>query len=182
MEELKLLVKELVKLQVLCSRWVERNTNLRCDSIGHLESILMGNKYTCTYLFAVESLKKNINKYCKNSYLEEKVSELENKISSSKIKNLRFGISPQSKFTEEENTLNLYRVQRIMYMLNGMVEIKKVTEILGLTESQVKQACQQERLMNTRKVGKTWLVHIQECRAYWNIKDNEDNLYSSWEY
>lgn len=30
---------------------------------------------------------------------------------------------------------------------------------------------QQECLLNTKKIGKTWLVSGPECRAYWNIPD-----------
>ena len=68
-------------------------------------------------------------------------------------------------------------------MENGFVGIKDIAKYLGLTESAVKQACQQNRLLNTRKIGKTWLVHIPECRAYWGIPDTDvTHLYKDWEY
>ena len=61
--------------------------------------------------------------------------------------------------------------------------IKYIVENLGLTESAVKQACQQQRILNTKKIGKSWIVHIPECRAYWNIQDTDNShLYQNWEY
>lgn len=179
----KEIVKQLVKLQILTARWVERHTNLRCATHRDLERILTSNKLTCTYATAVNNLKLNIEKYCDSNYLYEEVIKLENIISTSDIKNLRFGIEPQKKFTEEEKKLDDYKLQVLFFMLNEMVEIKYLAKKLDLTESAVKQACQQERLMNTRKVGNTWLVHIPECRAYWNIPDTEEkHLYKDWVY
>ena len=52
-------------------------------------------------------------------------------------------------------------------MISEMVGIKYIVENLGLSENAIKQACQQENLLNTQKVGKTWLIHISECRSYW---------------
>lgn len=59
-------------------RWVERNTNLKCSTNRDIERILTSNKLTCTYIEAVENLKKNILKYCSNrSFLLEEVIKLE---------------------------------------------------------------------------------------------------------
>ena len=74
-------------------------------------------------------------------------------------------------------------LKRKFFMINEMVGIKELCSILGLTESAVKQACQQERLLNTKKIGKNWMVHIPECRAYWNIPDeDEKHLYKDYIY
>ena len=98
-------------------------------------------------------------------------------------KDLRFGVEPQFKFTEIEKELYDYKIIRTLYMVNEMVGIKDVAEILGLTESAIKQACQQERLLNTRKIGNNWMVHISECRDYWNIPDTEEShLYKDFIY
>ncbi|MPM63329.1 hypothetical protein SDC9_110209 [bioreactor metagenome] len=179
----KEMVKELVKLHILCTRWVERNTNFRCFTFRGMDSILKGDKFTVTYREAVENLKINIEKYCKSDYLLTSVLQLEQSILKSEIAGLRFGTEPYQKFTELEKELNTEVLKRTLYMTYGMVSIKRVGEILGLTEGAVKQACQQERLLNTQKVGKTWLVHIEECRAYWNIPDtDEGQLYNDWIY
>lgn len=180
----KEMVKQLVKLQILCMRWVERNTTLTCATHRDMDSILTSNKLTCTYGDAVGNLKNNIIKFCRESnYLVEEVTKLQEEIMESDIKALRFGIEPQKKFTEEEKELDNYKLQRTFYMINEMVGIKYIVEALKLTESQVKQACQQERLLNTKKLGKNWMVHIPECRTYWNIPDTEEgHLYKDWEY
>lgn len=182
----KELVAKLVKLQVLCLRYVERNTTLKCNTYRDMNRIIMKNKLTCTYEEATENLYENISKYCKNSdYLMKECLNLKDGIESSNIKTLRFGLEPQKKFTKEEKEFDTELIKRQLFYINGMVGIKDIIDILGgvITESAVKQACQQERLLNTKKVGKTWLVNIQECRAYWNIPDeDESHLYKDWVY
>ena len=178
------IIRLLVKLQILCVRYVERHTNLRCNTHKDMDRIIMNNKLTCTYGEAVENLYNNIIKYCKeNSYMTEEVLKLKDSINNSNIKELRFGLEPQKKFTEEERHLDYEMLKRKFFMINEMVGIKELCSILGLTESAVKQACQQERLLNTKKIGKNWMVHIPECRAYWNIPDeDEKHLYKDYIY
>lgn len=180
----ELLVKELVKLQVLCARYVERNTNLICVSFRDLDRIVMGNKLTITYKEAVENLKSNIDKYCNdNEYLVAKTNELYEEIIESEIKNLRFGIELQRKFVDLEQKLDDLRLKVLLYMTNGMVGINKAAEITGVNENTLKRACQDERLLNTQKIGKTWIVSIHEVRQHWNIPDlDETHLYKDWEY
>lgn len=175
----KELIKEMVKLQVLYVRWVERNTDLRCHSFGDLDVILKGKKFTITYKEAVENLKTNIEKYCENDYLLKSVLQLKKNIYESELSNLRFGYEPQKKFTDLEYSLNIEVLQRTIFMLNGMVEIKHIVENLGIKESTIKQACQQERLLNTKKLGRTWMVHIPECRSYWDIPNTDTK---GWNY
>lgn len=182
--ENKMLIKNLVKLQILCVRWVERHTSLLCKTHRDIDRIITANKLTCTYGVAAENLYTNIKKYCSNSnYLLEEILKLKDNINNSNIKDLRFGVEPQKQFTEEEKELDTEMVKRKLFMLTEMVGIKEAAEILGLTETAIKQACQQERLLNTTKVGKSWLVHIPECRAYWNILDkDEKHLYKDYIY
>lgn len=179
----KELIKQMVKLQVLCVRWVERNTNLQCKTFGDMDRILKGGKLTITYKDAVKNLRSNIEKHCKNEYLLNSILELTTEINNSEISDLRFGFEPQRKFTNLEQELDNEVLKRTMYMTGEMVGIKYIGEHLGVAETTVKQACQQERLLNTTKVGKSWVVHIPECRAYWNIKDTDEfHLYKNWEY
>ena len=90
--------------------------------------------------------------------MTEEVLKLKESINNSNIKELRFGLEPQKKFTEEEKLLDYEMLKRKFFMINEMVGIKELCSILGLTESAVKQACQQERLLNTKKIGKNWMV------------------------
>lgn len=179
----KEMVKQLVKLQILTIRWIERNTNLKCSTHRDMDRVLTANKLTCTYSQAVYNLKSNIKKYSNNSYLNEEIIKLEKAIMESNLKDLRFGVEPQKKFTKKEHELDTYKLQVTFFMINEMVGIKYIVENLGIAETTVKQACQQERLLNTKKIGKNWMVHIPECRAYWNIPDTcENNLYKDWIY
>lgn len=102
----------------------------------------------------------------------ENTLQLKENILDSKIQNLRFGIEPQLKFSEKEKNLDTELTRRQLYYTSNMVSIKDVVGIFNnsVTESAVKQACQQERLLNTKKIGKTWIVNIEECRAYWKLE------------
>lgn len=180
----KEIVKELVKLQILTVRWVERHTNLVCKTMRDVDRILTGSKFTVTYAEGVKNLKGTILKHCDNTFFTEKVAELEEVISNSNIADMRFGLMENSKiYSDEEKDLAMEMMKRELFMQNSMVSIKVAAEELGVPETTIKQACQQERLLNTRKVGKTWEVHLPECRAYWGIKDtNQEHLYKDWVY
>lgn len=172
------LVKKLAKLNILCVRYVERHTNLRCPTWRDVNRVITANKLTCKYGDAVNNLYKNIMKLCKNSeYLTGEIIKLKEEIEQSSIKELRFGVEPQKKFTEHESELDEGLIKCQFYYNSEMVEIKDVVNILnnGITESAIKQACQQERLLNTKKVGKTWIVSVPECRAYWNVPNTDES-------
>lgn len=172
------LVQQLSKLNILCMRYVERHTSLRCITWRDVNRIIMGGKLTCNYNDGVNNLYKNIMKFCKNSkYLTEEITKLKGEIEQSSIKNLRFGLEPQKRFTQLEDELNRVLINSQFYYNTEMVEIKDMVNILNnkVTESAIKQACQQERLLNTRKVGATWLVNIPECRAYWNVPNTDES-------
>lgn len=178
------LINRLVKLQFLTIRWVERHTNLKCPTHRHAERILTGNKYTCTYLEAINNLKANIIKHCSSSeYITREMVNLLQDIKESNIKDFRTGVEPKIKFTKEERELDTHRVKRTFFMIGEMVDIKYMAKELGLTESAIKQACQQERLLNTKKIGNNWTVHIPECRAYWNIPEVDNRfIFKDWVY
>lgn len=184
----KEIVEHLAKLQVLCVRYVERHYNLICKTHRDLDRVIIKNKFTCTYLEAINNLFENVNKYCKdNDYIFNETIKLKEVIENSSIKNLKFGLN-NGIFSEEEKELDNYMLDRKFFMINCMVSIKEVCEILkDLSIGKVKQACQQDRLLNTKKIGKTWLVHIYECKQLWNVEyndecNNDGKLYCNFEY
>ena len=178
-EEIRL-VKQLAKLNILCVRYAERHKHLVYSTWRDVERFITGGKPACTYEYAVNKLYENANKLCKNSdYLVSETIKLKEEIENSTIKELRFGLEPRKKFTELENELNTELTKYHLLYNSDTVEIKKAAEILDckVTESAIKQACQQERLMNTKKVGNVWLVSISECRNYWNIQNEDERDY-----
>lgn len=182
-EEIRL-VKKLAKLNILGVRYAERHTHLVYSTWRDVECFITGGKPACTYEYAVNKLYENIIKLCKNSdYLVSETTKLKEEIENSTIKELRFGLEPRKKFTELENELDIELTKYHLLYNSDTVEIKRVAELLGgkVTESAIKQACQQERLMNTKKVGNVWLVSLSECRNYWEIPD-EDEKALKWEY
>lgn len=183
MNENEFLVKELVKLNILYIRWIERHTNYRYVTHRDLEKPLFKGTRTATYGEATENLKNDILKKCENEYIRNSILKLEESIKNSQISNLRFGVEPKKRFSKLEQELDSFSMKRMFFMITSMAGIKYVAADLGLTESAIKQACQQERLLNTTKVGNNWMVHIPECRLYWNIPDEDEaHLYKDWEY
>ena len=125
-------------------------------------------------------LKDNIIKNSSIEYLLLEIVKLHEEINLSPIKDYKFW---RAGLNDAEEKLDTLAVNRLFYMDASYVTITTASEELGITESAIKQACQQERLLNTRKLGKTWLVHIPECRAYWNKPNcNENRLYKNFEY
>lgn len=182
-EEIRL-VKQLAKLNILGVRYAERHKGLIYSTWRDVERFITGGKPACTYEYAVNKLCENAMKLCGNSdYLVSETLKLKEEIENNDIKELRFGLEPRKKFTELENELNTELTKYHLLYNSDTVEIKKAAEILDgkVTESAIKQACQQERLMNTKKVENVWLVSLSECRNYWEIPD-EDEKALKWEY
>lgn len=180
----KELVKQIVKLQVLTIRYVNRHTNLICKTHADAERVLTSNKLTCTYLQAVENLREIIIKHCKDSnYLMQSILKLKQDVLNSDIKDLRFGYNPQKRFTEEELALDDYKEQCFFYMITEDVNIYDAVKILDVDYKTILNAIQEEKLLNTYKNKKTWHVHLPECRALFNIENtNEKALYKDWIY
>ena len=83
--------------------YVESTTNLICETTREFERILMKNKTHCTYEKGIENLCYWISVYASNNKeLLTKARDLYIKIKDSDIKELRFGLEPQKRFTEEE--------------------------------------------------------------------------------
>lgn len=165
--ENKVLVKELARLQVLCVRYVERHTTLRCRTVRDLDRIIFKNKFKATYIDAVKNLKENIKEYCKDSnYLNTAVENLEENIKNSNIKDFKLG-KENNQFTELERELNTVFLVKQLKMQTGLYSIKEIAKDLNLNEETIKKAAQKEQLLNTKKVGKTWLVDYKEVKEHW---------------
>lgn len=173
--ENKELVEKLAELQMLSVRYVERHTTLRCTTLRDLDRIIFKNKFVATYINAVENLKDVIKAYCKDSeYLKVAVENLENNIKDSEIKDLKLG-KENKQFTELEKELNTIFLVKQLKMQTGLYSIKEVAQKLNLNEETIKKAAQQEKLLNTKKVGKTWLVNYNEVKDYWNKGDDKND-------
>ena len=166
------IVKKMAKLNILCARYSERHNIIRCKTWRDIDRLITGNKLTIKYKDAADVLYNNISKICgANEYLVKSALELKAEIYNSDIKDLRFGLEPQRKFTDEENKLDQELIRQKFFYNSEMLEIKEAVEILNgtVTESAIKQACQQERLLNTQKIGKTWLVSAALKLSYFFI-------------
>ena len=166
-------VKTMVKVQVLSVRYVERHTNMMCVTQRDMNRFLMQNKLTCNYSFALETLETQIHKYCNDfKYIKDMLKTLKDNIETLELNELRLGLEPQKKFTEEENDLEMLRIKYLLFYLNEMVSIGEAAEMMGLNINTIKKYCQTEKLLNTRKTGKTWLVHLPELKKEFETEYN----------
>lgn len=169
------MVADLVKLQFLVIRYVERHTALKYITLRDVDNVITNGRPTITYSRAVENLYKHAKIRTRNcKIILDSIVELKSKIDNSELGKLKFGVNTPTKIEYE---LDQYLLRRSFFMSTGMVGIKDASEMLNITESAIKQACQQERLLNTKKVGRNWVVHISECKAYWNVEDTNDLKY-----
>lgn len=156
-------VKELVTLQILYIRWMERNTEVRYETHGKVQEVLYRGCDFANASEAIKNLKRNIFERTHSAALKERVEKLEK----NSHNDFKIGVDRKNSFSEEERELNYKMMQFYIELLNGMLTIKDASNILNIPESTIKQACQQERIMNTQKIGKTWVVNIEECKTYW---------------
>ena len=168
--------EEMARLQVLCFRYVERNTKYKMtmQTVRNVERIAMKNKLRIDYLSGACNLEENILNYCQDSkYLLDAVVELKENIIRNEMCDLRFGENLNNNFSEEEKLLEHKRIEKMLNMSFEMTGITEAAEYLEINAETIKKAAQEERLLNTKKVGKTWLVYIPECRDYWHIESKE---------
>lgn len=165
------LVMELSKLHILLVRNVERHSHLKCVTHRDVERIIMSGKFTVTYKEAVENLYNTAIKFSKNQDLIDKILKLKEEINNSEIADLRFGTEPTGKFTEIENKLDSIVLQKRFEMLTNMITLAEASELTEIPVTTIKNACLDERLLNVRKSGRTWLVNLLEIKEYWNIED-----------
>lgn len=171
------IIADLVRLQFIVIRYVERNSNIKYITHRDLENVLTGGVPTVTYSKAVENLFKHAKMRIHDKQdIIYNILELQDKIDNSEIKDLRFGMITSSGL---EHELDQYVFRRTFFMITSMVTIKDASKLLSIPEITIKQACQSERLLNTEKIGRSWRVHLPECREYWNIQytDKKDIYY-----
>lgn len=173
------LIEKLIKLDMLYIREMARRGIIKLRNMGQLTEPLGVHSQSLTVGKATKYLSIKINRDSDITYLKEEIGKLEKEIEESSIKECKFW---NGSATEEEKKLDTLAMKRLFFMDTCLVSIKEAAEETGLTETAIKQACQQERLLNTKKIGKTWLVHMYEVRQYWNISTDKEGLYKGWEY
>lgn len=173
-------IEKLIKLNMLYIREMQREGIKQFKFHGELWDNLTNRTSNCTVGMAVQNLKDKIDRNSNIDYLKTEIISLQQEINNSDIKDLRFYNGKD--FTEQEIKLENLALKRVLYMLD-MIPISEAMEIVKQSQTAIKQACQQNRLLNTEKRSKTWFVHIGECKEYWNVEDkNENSLYNNWEY
>lgn len=174
------LIEKLIKLNILYVREMERRKIIKLKNMGQLTDSLGTHSENLTVSKSVQYLKDRIDINSNIPYLKEEILKLKEEINNSKIKDYKFWNGTK---TKEEKELEDLVFKRLFFMETCFVGAIQAAECTGIPASTIKQACQQQRLLNTKKIGKTWIVHLPEVRTYWNVPDmDEKYLYKDWEY
>jgi len=171
------LLEEISYIQVSIARLLELNGMGKFNNFKDINKLFIRNKENVTYEEGVENLIKSsykvpldMKKYKKLIY---KIEKLERKISGSDIKNFRFGYDKESNFSFLEKEISNAFLVEIINKIGFLVSIKEAAETTKINENTIKKACQNNELLNKRKVGKTWLVDCNEIKKHWENNNIE---------
>lgn len=160
-------IEKLIKLNVLYIREMERRQILKINSYYEYWNILINNSSNYTIYEASQNLENNIFENSRIKYLKDQIQLLKYKTNDPSISNLRLA---GDNLTEQELILQNVALRNMIYM-NDLVSISEASERINRTTVAIKQACQQQRLLNTKIINnKTWFVHVGECEKYWGDK------------
>ncbi len=86
------IIADLVRLQFIVIRYIERNSNIKYRTHRDLENVLTGGVPTVTYSKAIDNLLKHSRmRIHDNDDIINNIVELKDKIDNSEIKDLHFG-------------------------------------------------------------------------------------------
>lgn len=170
------LVKELVSCNTFLIRNIESNTNLRFPTYGKIEEVMTRTKRNTTYKDAANNIFEMASKNCKNDILLKRIEEIRKNILLSDIADTKMISHWNSKAQNVlESELSKVVTDTMIELNIGMYSLSEASEMTRINADTIKQACQDGRLLNVRKVGRGWQVNLGEVKAYWNItEENRD--------
>ncbi|MCI7442358.1 MAG: helix-turn-helix domain-containing protein [Clostridium sp.] len=171
------LLEEISYIQIGIARLLELNGLGKFNSFKDINKLFIRNKENVTYEEGIENLIKSSYKVTldtkKYKKLIYKIEELERNIKNSDIKNFRFGYDKEGDFSFLEKEINNAFLVEIINKIGFLVSIKEAAETTKINENTIKKACQNNELLNKRKVGKTWLVDCNEIKKHWENNNIE---------
>lgn len=111
----------------------------------------------------------NLMSVCHSEILLKRMWNLACKFDEVSCYRFEVGYSYAQKLTPLEYRLNNIMLKTSFKCIQNDMSLKDASIITGVPETTIKQACQQERLINVSKVGKIWLVNLNEVKEYWEI-------------
>lgn len=177
LEIYSLLLEEISYIQIGIARLLELNGLGKFNSFKDINKLFIRNKENVTYEEGIENLIKSSYKVTldtkKYKKLIYKIEKLERNIKSSDIKNFRFGYDKEGDFSFLEKEINNAFLVEIINKIGFLVSIKEAAETTKINENTIKKACQNNELLNKRKVGKTWIVDCNEIKKHWENNNIE---------
>jgi predicted site-specific integrase-resolvase len=174
-EQQKELVKEMVSCNTYLIRNIEANTNLKFPTYGKVEEVMTKTKKNTTYKDAANNILEMATKHCKNDILLNRIEEMRKNILLNDLSDIKmlshWNTRPQN---ELESELSSVITNTVIELNIGMYSLSEASETTGINNETIKQACQDGRLLNIRKVGRGWQVNLNEVKKYWNISEKEN--------
>lgn len=161
MEEL---IKEFATLYTLTFKHYFRN-GYPLDEIDKYADAIGKEGTLITYGEALN----NLISVCHSETLLKRMHELACKFDEVSHYRFEVGYSYVQELTPLEYRLNNIMLKTSFKCTQHDVLLKYASDITGIPETTIKQACQQGRLINVSKAGKVWLVNLNEVKEYWGI-------------
>ena len=158
------IITELTKYHVIYIRYMEKNKGKVYTNLNSIDKIFIESNEYLTFYYAICKLYDKFNKHLSKDCFIEKILELRKQIENSNIRDYRIGFNNKTinKLDLIEKNLIMIRLKVLFDRINSLVTISEATIKLKVNSGTIKNACQTEKLLNTKKIGKTWLVDIDE--------------------
>lgn len=179
------MIETLAKLQMLCVNYVERNTSLRIEDTRSFDRLIQSRHLVCTYGDAAKNLATNMFVFCQGStYLVNMAKKLKIEILNSNIKDLRFGIEPQKKFSTKENEyfILLSKMQldlQYKYYNKMTMPLDEVASLFEdiMSKEKMVELCEKGEFSNVSKTDDKWRVDLFEVANY--VEDMSFSRYNT---
>lgn len=157
------LIRKFAKIHVCLFKTISRK------GIDYMEIKNMISSVTINVVPPI-TYKEALNKYKEfntNETISKMIAELEAEIEP--IANLRFSAMTFDDFTNEEYKAEAMFFKSIEEVIRNDISIKIASQVTGISETALKQACQQGRLINSYKIASNWIVNLNEVIDYWGL-------------
>ena len=160
------LIYKFAKLYMALYRLLQKRNYSIFLYVEDFNEFLYDNKDIISFEEAGENLNRYISTLSFNDKLIKDASELLTMIKSSDYKDYR--ITYKLNLLNKDELIFMAILRNYLFLLNiSMIDSKQCSKLFNVSKSGIKQACQQNRLSNSIKVGGNWLISIYECKDYW---------------
>ena len=171
-------ITELTKYHIKYIRYMEKNKGEKFNTLDDLDRIFKHKNNYLSYPNAINKLAKKYDEVFMDSFQSKRIQYLAGIFSESSLSNCKIGLINDKINSSSNSELQLYilRLKLLFDLTNCLVTINEASNKTSVNEGTIKHACQTNRLVNTKKIGKTWLVDLDEInQVFKNLKESKNN-------